>query len=88
MLSLFLVQHLYAQTKTWVSTTNDWHTAANWSPTGVPKIENESCGTIKLVGTYFNQSSARTQNDGLIQIDGDLVNAGSFTNEGTIVANT
>jgi len=50
------------------------------------RIFNEPCGTIKVDGSYFNQSNARSDNDGFIQVEGDLVNAGSFSNGGVIVA--
>ena len=37
LVALMISQNLLAQTKTWAGTTSsDWNTASNWSPTGVP----------------------------------------------------
>lgn len=49
-------------------------------------VINNNCGIIKLVGNYFNQGDATTTSTGLIQISGTFGNAGTFTNNGVIVA--
>ncbi|GAB3505100.1 3-coathanger stack domain-containing protein [Emticicia fontis] len=50
------------------------------------RLRNLGCGIIKMVGDYYTQTSATTENDGLLQIDGTLNNAGTTTNNGVIRA--
>ncbi|RYU92814.1 beta strand repeat-containing protein [Emticicia agri] len=51
------------------------------------RLRNLGCGIIKMVGDYYTQSGATTENDGLLQIDGSLNNFGSTSNDGVIRAN-
>jgi urease beta subunit len=52
------------------------------------RLRNFGCGIINMAGNYFTQTSATTENEGLLQIDGTLNNSGTTTNNGVIRANT
>ncbi|MCP9768958.1 hypothetical protein EGI22_13645 [Lacihabitans sp. LS3-19] len=50
-------------------------------------FNNYACGTMKVTGNFFNQTSATSTNAGSLQILGNLNNNGSFTNNGVLKAN-
>ena len=68
----FKAAHSYAATYTWIGSpgVGDWHTAANWSPTGIPTI-NDDVTVSGIVSISAGDAEAKmlTIQNGLVELE-------------------
>jgi hypothetical protein len=62
-------------TRTWVGTTNDWGTASNWSPSGVPGASD----TANITGTGLAPALGANRSIGGMYMNSDSLIMGGYT---------
>lgn len=76
--SILLLLAVAAQaqtTRTWVGTTNDWGTASNWSPSGVPSSSDK----VKITGTGLAPVLGANRTVARLYVDSDSLAMGGYT---------
>jgi len=67
----FNAAHSYAVPYTWTgASSNDWHTAANWSPTGIPTInDNVTVSGVVSISAGDAEAKMLTIQNGLVELE-------------------
>ncbi|MGP1604414.1 MAG: FlgD immunoglobulin-like domain containing protein [Treponema sp.] len=67
----FNAAHSYAAPYTWTgASSNDWHTAANWSPTGIPTInDNVTVSGVVSISAGDAEAKMLTIQNGLVELE-------------------